>query len=530
MERRFTGCGSGTDRRRGSTRLLYGTLVAMWSDIGLAVLAFGLVALNGFFVLAEFAIVKVRATRLEELARAGNRDATIARDVISHLDSYLSATQLGITLASLGLGWIGEPAFASLFTSLFDLTGAWSTAASHSAAVVASFLVITILHVIVGELAPKSIAIAHPERAALFSARPLQVVHRLLALPLAVLNGLSRALLRLWRVPLASEEERGYSEEELRSILGASQERGGFSLHHLLLLENAFDFGSLRVKDIAVPLDKVVFLDPTRPWAENVAIIRARRLSRYPLREHGRITGIAHVKTIALEMLDGIAPDLRRHHHDPLRVSEDLVLEAAMRRLQAAGEHLAVSVSASGEDLGIFTLEDIVEELIGDVRDEFERRHELSFVDLLPPSTILLDVLAADRTAIIQRLVHAAASMHGLPEGETLEAVLKREREVPTSVGEGVAIPHARIVGLGAPKMAFARLAEGIEFDAPDKRPVRLVFLILSPAEEPKIQLILLQRIAEIMQSDYLRARLLGAPTVEAVRETFRVGDASSHV
>ncbi len=502
----------------------------MWSDLGLALLAFGLVLLNGFFVLAEFAIVKVRATRLEELARAGSRDAAVARDIISRLDSYLSATQLGITLASIGLGWIGEPAFASLFARLFDLPGAWSSAASHSAAVVASFLLITILHVVVGELAPKSIAIAHPERAALFSARPLRMVHRLLALPLAVLNGASRGLLRLWGVPLASAEERGYSEEELRSILGASQERGGFSLHHLLLLENAFDFGGLRVKDIAVPLDKVAFLDPARPWVENASLIREKRLSRYPLRENGRIIGVAHVKSIALEMMDGLTPDLYRHRHEPLRVPEELVLEAAMRRMQAAGEHLAVSVAASGEDRGIFTLEDIVEELIGDVRDEFERRRATPFVDLIPASSILLDPVAADRTEIIRLLVHAACASSALEETPTLEAVLKREREVPTSVGEGVAIPHARIPGIGEPRMAFARLAEGIEFAAPDARPVRLVVLILSPAEEPAVQLKLLQRIAEIMQSDYLRTRLLDASSIEAVRETFRVGDASSHV
>jgi CBS domain containing-hemolysin-like protein/mannitol/fructose-specific phosphotransferase system IIA component (Ntr-type) len=502
----------------------------MWSDLGFVLLAFGLVLANGFFVLAEFSIVKVRATRLEELARAGNRDAALARDVISRLDTYLSATQLGITLASLGLGWVGEPAFASLFERGFALVGIESAAATHSAAVVLSFLLITFLHVIAGELAPKSIAIAHPERAALFSAKPLRIVHTLLSIPLSVLEGSSRALLRLLGVPLASEEERGYSEEELRSILGASQERGGFSFHHLLLLENAFDFGGLRVKDIAVPLDKVAFLDPSRPWEENVAVIRARRLSRYPLRENGKITGVVHVKAIALEMMDGLAPDLRRGRHEPLRVPEALVLDAALRRMQTAGEHLAISVSATGEDRGIFTLEDVVEELIGDVRDEFERRKPTPFVDLLPAPTILLDPPATDRTEVIRRLVAAACAANRLPEAPVLEAVLRREREVPTSVGEGVAIPHARLPGLLEPRMAFARLAEGIEFDAPDKRPVRLVVLILSPAEEPAVQLKLLQRLAEIMQSDYLRARLLDAPTVEAVRETFRVGDASSHV
>jgi CBS domain containing-hemolysin-like protein len=502
----------------------------MWETFGLALTAVGLVVLNGFFVLAEFAIVKVRATRLEELAARGSRDAVIARTVIARLDAYLSATQLGITLASLALGWIGEPAFASLFEGLLGLTGGWSAAASHSAAVVAAFLFITFLHVIVGELAPKSIAISHPERAALFSARPLRFFYRAFLPLLWLMNGVARGLLRLVGVAPASAEEQAYSEEELRSILGASQERGGFSFHHLLLLENAFDFGELRVRDVAVPLENVTVLDADRPWAENAAVIRERRLSRYPLREGARITGTVHVKSVALDLIEGRVPDLRAHRRDVVRVRDDVLLEAALRRLQAGGEHMGIATGAAGEEKGIFTLEDIVEELIGDVRDEFERRRPVPMVELLSPETVLLDPPAPDRSAVIRALVSAACARDGVPEGPTLEAVLRREREVPTSVGEGVAIPHARLPGLAKPIMAFARLAEGIPFDAPDGRPVRLVVLLLSAAEDPGVQLRLLQRVAEVMQSDYLRSRLLDASSPEEVRETFRIGDASAHV
>jgi CBS domain containing-hemolysin-like protein/mannitol/fructose-specific phosphotransferase system IIA component len=501
----------------------------MWADVGLGFLAFGLVLLNGFFVLAEFAIVKVRVTRLEERADAGSADAAMARRAISQLDAYLSATQLGITLASLGLGWIGEPAFDSLFTWLFDLPGWWSSAASHSAAVVAAFFFITFLHVLVGELAPKSIAIAHPEASALLVARPLRFFYVAFLPLLWLMNGLSRALLRLLGVPPASGEEQAYSEEELRSILGASQERGGFSFHHLLLLENAFDFGELRVKDIAVPFDRVAVLDADRTWAENAAVIRERRLSRYPVRDAGRIAGVVHVKAIALDLMDGRVPDLRASLRQVQRIPEDLLLEAALRRLQGAGEHMGVAVGSNGADKGIFTLEDIVEELIGDVRDEFERRKPTPMSELLSPDSVLLDV-PADRTGAISALVAAACAGAGLPPEATTQAVLRREREVPTSVGEGVAIPHARLPGLPKPVMAFGRAREGIPFDAPDGRPVQLVVLLLTPAEDPGVQLRVLRRVAEILQSDYLRTRLLDAETVEEVRETFRIGDASAHV
>jgi CBS domain containing-hemolysin-like protein/mannitol/fructose-specific phosphotransferase system IIA component (Ntr-type) len=501
----------------------------MWADVGLGLLAFGLVLLNGFFVLAEFAIVKVRASRLEERAAAGSTDAAIARHAISKLDAYLSATQLGITLASLALGWIGEPAFAALFQWLFDLPGAWSSAASHSAAVFASFFFITFLHVLVGELAPKSIAIAHPEAASLFVARPLRFFYRAFLPLLWLMNGAARRLLRLLGVPPASDAEQAYSEEELRSILGASQERGGFSFHHLLLLENAFDFGQLRVKDVAVPLERVAVLDAGKPWPENAAVIRERRLSRYPVRDGGRIAGVVHVKGVALDLMDGRIPDLRTNLREVLRIPEDVLLEAALRRLQGAGEHMGVAVATNGVEKGIFTLEDIVEELIGDVRDEFERRKPTPMSELLLPTAVLLDV-PSDRTEAISALVTAACEASNLPVEATREAVLRREREVPTSVGEGVAIPHARLPGLARPVMAFGRARGGIAFEAPDGRDVRLVVLLLTPAEDPGIQLRLLRRVAEILQSDYLRSRLLEAESVEDVRETFRIGDASAHV
>ncbi len=506
----------------------------MLGELGLILVAFLIVLLNAFFVLAEFAIVKVRSTRLEELAAAGVENAKLAREMISRLDSYLSATQLGITLASLALGWIGEPAFAGFIERLVAAPGWFTTAAAHGVSMTIAFMTISFLHILVGELAPKSIAIQHAEASALFVARPLRLFHRLFSIPLAVMNGASRAILRLVRVPPASEAEVAYTEEEMRSILGASQEQGGFSFHHLLLLENAFDFGSLTLKDVSVPLDRVTFLDATRPWAENAAVIAEKRLSRYPLRDgpRGRILGFIHVKTILVDLLLGRPPDVRREVLKLPRVSQEILLEVALRRLQRSGEHMGIVTDAKGEDVGMFTLEDIVEELIGDIHDEFEPEAALSLHDLLRPEAILLDPPITDRLELIVELVRLAVEgVEGVNHALATQAVLAREKKVPTSVAGSIAVPHARVPGLKQPRAAFARMAEGIEYMAPDGRPVRLVLLLLTPGEAAAgTQARFLQKTAGLMQSDYLRARLLDASTVDEVREIVRVGETSASI
>lgn len=506
----------------------------MLDDAVRIVIALGLVLLNGFFVLAEFALVKVRSTRLEELVEAGGKDAARAKEalrVVSRLDDYLSATQLGITLASLALGWIGEPAFAHLFTELFALTGWAAGAASHGAAATAAFILVSTLHIVIGELTFKTIAIQYAERSALFSARPLSVFHRLFAIPLSLMNGASRAVLRALRVKPVTELELAYTEEELRSILGASQERGGFSFHHLLLLENAFDFGELRIRDVMVPLDQTTCLDATRPWAENAEVIAQKRLSRYPLVDgpKGNVIGLVHVKTILLDLIAGRTPDLRREMIRVPRASKELLLEAALRKLQKSGEHMGIATDEAGRPVGMFTLEDIVEELIGDIKDEFEAARDVSIAEILRPEAVMLDPPVADRVDLLGRLVRLACDGTDVDEAKAIDLVLKRERQVPSAVAGSVAVPHARVPGLRKPIGAFARVADGVDFQAPDGRPVRLVLLILSPGDAaPGTQSRYLRKVASLMDSDYMRLRLLDAETPAEVCETIRVGETSA--
>jgi CBS domain containing-hemolysin-like protein len=246
-------------------------------------LALLLVVLNAFFVATEFAIIKVRRTRIEELVALGQRRAVAAREVLSDLDAYLSATQLGITLTSLGLGWIGEPAFARLFLPLFASLGSLSQVATHSAAVTVAFLLITFLHVVFGELAPKTFAIERAEAVALLVSGPIRWFRVAFNPLIWVLNGSANFAVRLMGLPPIQESDLAHSEEELRMILAVSHRSGVLSATHALLLENVLDFADRSVRQIMVPRGDIVSLDAHRSYAENLSVAREAGHTRYPL-------------------------------------------------------------------------------------------------------------------------------------------------------------------------------------------------------------------------------------------------------
>jgi len=243
--------------------------------------------MNAFFVLAEFALVKVRFTRLEELAAEGNPAAVLAKNAVQHLDGYLAAIQLGITMASLGLGWIGEPALAKLLTPCFHAAGFnFSHTVSYSISFGIAFLIITAMHVILGEQVPKYMAILTPEKTVLWLAIPLQLFYRFTYYPMLLINKSSHYFLRLLRVK-ASESELLHSDEELRMILGQSQEHGKLSLGRLMMFEHLFDFGKTGVKEVMTQKNSIAYISLSRPWTENIAIIKDKKYSRYPLTDAG---------------------------------------------------------------------------------------------------------------------------------------------------------------------------------------------------------------------------------------------------
>jgi len=329
-----------------------------------------LVLLNGFFVAAEFALVKVRPTQLDPLAARGVRRATVARHMVRHLDAYLSATQLGITLASLALGWIGQPAFAWIVEPLVRRIPGATPAMVHSASLTTAFLVITMLHIVLGELAPKSLAIRKSEGTSLWVALPLFLFYKVTYPAIWLLNHAANAILRLFGIPPVSEGELAHSEEELRLLL-ASHEHGGMTPQKSELLDNVFELSHRLARQIMVPRGDVVYLSTTRPVAENLEIARRSRHTRFPLCEGDldKVIGLVHIKDLfgaetPLESLRGIARDI------PF-IPETLTLDRLLKRMRAERIHLAAVLDEYGGVSGVVTLENVIEEIVGPIQDEF---------------------------------------------------------------------------------------------------------------------------------------------------------------
>lgn len=334
----------------------------MLSTALLLLLAMLLVLANAFFVASEFAIVKIRPSRLEELTAQGHRRAKRALAISQRLDAYLSANQLGITLASLALGWIGEPAFAALLAPLIG------SAASHGLSVAASFAVITFLHTVVGELAPKSLALQHTEPVALWTAFPLHVFY-LIAYPfITTLNAASSLVLRLVGLGRVSEAERVHSAHELRLVL----QHVALDPSARSLIDRVFDYTRHVARHVMVMPNDVVVLRAERSFDENVKIAVANQYTRYPLVEGlpPRVLGYIHLKDLVSALAAQERPDLRRLVREPIYCAEDAPLELLRREIQRRGVHLVVVRERDGGFAGILTLEDLMEEFLGEIRDE----------------------------------------------------------------------------------------------------------------------------------------------------------------
>lgn len=498
----------------------------MWLQLLYIAAALVLILLNAFFVLAEFAIVKVRTTRLRELSEAGDRRASIALDIVQRLDAYLSACQLGITVASLGLGWIGEPAFARLLEPVLGRIGVTDPRLIHSVAFAVGFSIITLLHIVLGELAPKSLAIRRADRAALRVARPLRWFYLLSFPAMWVLNSTSNLVLRALRIPMASEMERAYSHEELKMLLGASLEQGVFTLSRLLMMENVLDFGTLKVENVDIHADKVVLLDPAKPWAENLEVIRKRRFSRYPLKEP-KIRRVVHIKDIALRLASGEPMDLLAVARKVHAVAPSMSLEELLKHFTTTNTHMAI-VEEAERFIGIVTLEDVIEELIGTVRDEFEKVIDHRLTEIVPRNGVVLGLEARDKESAIRELAsRLAASRADLDAGLAVTEIMRREKLASTGLGDGIAIPHGRVSGLQRPTAALGVSREGVEFQSLDGKPARLIFLVLTPPQDEGAHVHILERISTLLSSDYLREQLLHAQDIDDVFQTFRMSDKS---
>jgi len=348
-------------------------------DIGenllLIVVALLLVLLNGFFVAAEFGLVKLRQTRVRALAKTLGWRGVVLRRVHSNLDAYLSACQLGITLASLGLGWIGEPAFASLLEPLFAAIGITRPELIHGLAFFIAFMTISYLHIVVGELAPKSWALRKPESVAVWTATPLYAFYWLMYPAIWLLNHSANALLRRVGLGSTSDHDAHYSVEELKLILRSGQANDQVTGNEWKILAQALDFRNLEVADLLRPFAEATSLQQSDTLQHNLERIAQNRFSRYPLLDaDGKVTGIVHVKDLLIAMHKGALPENLDAIARPAPIVDaNMPATELFRRFQQGAPHLAVANYKDGRPRGFLTLDNLLGALVGEIRDEFRR-------------------------------------------------------------------------------------------------------------------------------------------------------------
>ncbi len=330
-----------------------------------------LVLLNGFFVAAEFSLARARVTRLEQLAEH-NRTALRAREQVRHIDRYLAACQLGITLASLGLGWLGEPAFASLLEPVFSRVGLREGTASLTAVILA-FVIITVLHVVVGELAPKTVAIQRAEATALSIARPLEWFRIVFAPFIHVMNGAGNRLVRALGVEPATERELASTPEDLQILIAQSEEGGAIEPEEADMLEGVFGLQGSLARDIMTPRPEVTTLLAETPLRAALVEALATRHSRFPVLNGDGVLGVVHLSQLARGLLEDEETPLRDIAGPALYVPETQPVDDLLRQLQARRSSLAVVLDEYGDFAGIVTVEDVIEEIVGEIDDERDR-------------------------------------------------------------------------------------------------------------------------------------------------------------
>lgn len=349
-------------------------------------LTFLLVLLNGFFVAAEFALVKVRASQIDLLAQKGSKRALVAQQLVSRLDAYLSATQLGITLASLGLGAFGEHVMSNLVGNIFDYFAI--TVNPHAVTIPIAFTLITFLHITFGEQVPKMFGIKYPLEMTLFISWPMRVFYFVFGPFIWLLNKSSNLFLRIMGIKRAGEED-VHSEEELRLILTESEEGGAIKPSENELIQNVFDFDDRLVKQIMVPQNRVVALDVELGRNEMIKHVIDEGYSRLPvyLGDIDNVIGIVHSKDLLKAVIDNKFKTIRDIMRPAHFIPENMKVNDLLRDFQKLHMQIAIVTNEFGATAGIVTMEDIIEELVGEIQDEHdeekpsvEKKSETEFI------------------------------------------------------------------------------------------------------------------------------------------------------
>jgi CBS domain containing-hemolysin-like protein/mannitol/fructose-specific phosphotransferase system IIA component len=478
--------------------------------------AFLLLLLNAFFTLAEFTAIKARPSFMEVLAAKGNRRAKLVMHIQTHLDEFLSVCQVGITLASIGIGFVGEPAFAELVEPLLikiGIAGIASKITSHTIAIIIAFILVSYLQIMLGELLPKSVAIRRTERVALLTAYPLMAFRYLFLPPIWLLNSTVNVILRLIRFPLVTGPG-VHTQDEIRVILNHSQSSGMLSFRQLLHIENVLDMGVLTVKNAMRVRRHVRCLSENMNKEEIIKTICENRFSRYPLfgDDPDKPKGYVHIKDLFLaERAGKPTDDLGAFTRPCLPAHEEDALEHLLSEMQRKACHMALVFNKNGVWTGMITLEDAVEEVIGTIEEEYPTEPAVRLSDLLSSQNTFLDVEGDSILSVAKNaLLRISPDALPLSREAIMLSVVEREKLANSYIGRGLAIPHARLKNLDRPMVIVARLKSPIPAPVMGEE-INLVFLLLTPADLPRIHQILLSHIAGIFESEFLEGRLEAA-------------------
>lgn len=354
-----------------------------------------LIALTAFFVATEFAIVKIRVSRIDQLIAEEKKGALAAKRVVTHLDEYLSACQLGITITALGLGWLGEPTVERLLKPLFNYFGL-NEALTHLLSFIIAFALVTFLHVVIGELAPKTVAIQKAEAVTLAFAVPIIWFYKIMFPFIWFLNGAARTLVQFFGLRPASEHEVALSEEELRILLSESYKSGEINKNELKYMNNIFEFDERIAKEIMVPRTEIMALSIDDSLESIIGLIKKERFTRYPVVEGDKdnILGFINAK----EFLTANVPtliksdelDLEQFINPVIHIIETVHIHDLLVRMQKERTHIAILIDEYGGTSGLVTAEDIIEEIVGEIRDEFDQ-DEVSEIRKIKDEHYILD-------------------------------------------------------------------------------------------------------------------------------------------
>lgn len=372
-------------------------LITRWGnylDIFNLVLIAILIALTAFFVASEFAIVKIRSSRIDQLIEEGNSNAIAAKKVISNLDEYLSACQLGITITALGLGWLGEPTVEQMLRPVFHGLNIPSSI-SHVLTFAIAFAAITFLHVVVGELAPKTLAIQKAETVTLFMSRPLIMFYKIMFPIIWALNGSARVFTSLFGLKRASEHEIAHTEEELRIIMAESLKSGEINQSEFKYVNKIFEFDNRIAKEIMVPRTEIMSLSKNDTLDTFLKVLKEEKFTRYPIIDGDKdhIIGLVNIKEMMTDLIGNehlSTQTLEVYTRPIIRVIETIPIHDLLVKMQKDRIHMAILMDEYGGTSGLVTVEDILEEIVGEIRDEFDM-DEISMVRKVKDDHYIID-------------------------------------------------------------------------------------------------------------------------------------------